>query len=444
MREDLAVTPPSALPVAVIGAGPIGLAAAAHLHARDLPFVVLEAGPHVGASVRDWGHVRLFSPWSYVVDDLAAALLEPTGWVRPDGTAYPRGAELVAHYLQPLAAHRAIAPHLRLGARVTAVARRGADKLRSAGRDALPFELVLDTAAGEQRILARAVVDASGTWTSPNPLGPGVPAAGERLATAAGVVQHRIPDALGADREDHAGRATLVVGAGHSAFNAVLDLAALAEQVPGTQVVWAVRRETLGGLFGGGEADALAARGLLGDRVRALVDRGTVALVRGFRATAVDVAADGRAVVRGERVDGTPADPIGPVDRIVALTGFRPDLDVHRELRLAIDPVVETTPALAPLIDPNLHSCGTVRPHGAAELAHPEADLYVVGMKSYGRAPTFLLLTGYEQVRSVVAAIAGDHDAAADVRLELPETGVCSTAALLETPAAGPAAACCG
>ena len=421
------------LPVAVIGGGPIGLAAAAHLHARGLPFVVVEAGDRVAASVRDWGHVRLFSPWAYLVDEAAAALLEATGWERPVGGAYPLGAELVSRYLEPLAAHPAIAGHLRLGARVTAVTRHGADKLRSADREHLPFELVAEGPTGEERLLARAVIDASGTWTQPNPAGAGLPALGERAAAAAGLLDLRIPDATGADRERYAGRTTLVVGAGHSAFNAVLDLAALAEETPGTRVVWAVRRQTVGGLFGGGGADALVARGLLGERVRALVEGGTVELVRGFRTTGMDVHG-GRVVVQGERPDGSAAPPIGPVDRVVALTGFRPDLDLHRELRLEVDPVVETTPKLAPLIDPNLHSCGTVRPHGAAELAHPEPDLYVVGMKSYGRAPTFLLPTGYEQVRSVVAALDGDAASAADVRLELPETGVCSTAALLEPP----------
>ena len=80
---------------------------------------------------------------------------------------------------------------------------------------------------------------------------------------------------------------------------------------------------------------------------------------------------------------------------------------------------------LAPLIDPKVHSCGTVYPHGAAELSQPEPGLYLAGMKSYGRAPSFLALTGFEQVRSVVAAIAGDHEAAARVELVLPETGVC-------------------
>src|SRR5690606_36220097 len=128
------------------------------------------------------------------------------------------------------------------------------------------------------------------------------------------------------------------------------------------------------------------------------------------------------------------------VDRIVVATGFRPSMAMLDELRVGLDPIMLAPPALAPLIDPNLHSCGTVPPHGAAELAHPEAGFYIVGMKSYGRAPTFLMATGYEQVRSVVAEIAGDHAAAREVRLVLPETGVCNIGPVGPDAAAG----CCG
>ncbi|MGC7272867.1 flavoprotein, partial [Mycobacteroides abscessus subsp. abscessus] len=88
------------------------------------------------------------------------------------------------------------------------------------------------------------------------------------------------------------------------------------------------------------------------------------------------------------------------------------------EVRLDLDPILQAPAKLAPEIDPNLHSCGSVPPHGATELAHPdEPGLYLVGMKSYGRAPTFLALTGYEQVRSVAAELAGDHEAAQRVEL---------------------------
>jgi len=117
---------------------------------------------------------------------------------------------------------------------------------------------------------------------------------------------------------------------------------------------------------------------------------------------------------------------LGPVDRIVVVTGQRPDLTLTRELRLDLDPWLESPRALGPAIDPNVHSCGSVPPHGYRELTHPEPNYFTVGIKSYGRAPTFLMATGFEQVRSVAAYLASDRAAAEDVRLALPETGVCS------------------
>lgn len=421
------------LPVAVIGAGPVGLAAAAHLVSRGETPLVLEAGPTVGASVLEWGHVRLFSPWGYNIDAAAAELLAADGWTPPAPDEYPTGRELVERYLAPLAATPSLAPHIRLDTRVLAVTRQGFDKMKTAGREAAPFLLHLRTASGdEDYALARAVIDASGTWRTPNPLGAGgLPAIGERALARR--IFSGIPDVLGAHRARYAGRRVLVVGSGHSAFNTILDLGALAATAPGTAITWAVRRPTPGQIFGGGEHDLLEARGLLGARVRELVAAGALRLVTGFKVRRLDATAGGIAV-HGER------DVLPPVDEIVATTGFRPDLGILNELRLALDPAVESTTALAPLIDPNYHSCGTVRPHGAEELRHPEEDFYIVGMKSYGRAPTFLMLTGYEQVRSVTAALAGDWAGAGDVRLELPETGVCTLDA---HGAAGPAGAGC-
>ena len=125
------------------------------------------------------------------------------------------------------------------------------------------------------------------------------------------------------------------------------------------------------------------------------------------------------------RVTSFDGQAISDVDEIVAVTGFRPDLAHLSEIRLDLDPVLSSPRALAPMIDPNVHSCGSVEPHGASVLAQPEPGFYLVGMKSYGRAPSFLTLTGCEQARSVIAAIAGDQDAADRVELVLPETGVC-------------------
>lgn len=413
--------PATTLPVAVIGAGPIGLVAAAHLVARGETPIVLEAGPAVGASIREWAHVRLFSPWKYLIDPVARRLLEPTGWEAPSPDRLPTGGELVSEFLEPLAALPAIAPHLRLGHEVLAVTRSGMDKVRTAGRDSTPFELLVRTGGTTRRLLARAVIDASGTWRAPNPLGAGgLPAAGEVEHSSR--IHYGIPDVLGRSRARFAGRRTLVAGSGHSAFNALLDLAALARQAPGTQVVWAIRRSEIGLLFGGGRKDALEARGALGSRLRRLVDTGEVELLTGIRVHAVTDGAGGRLTV--EAADGR---RIADLDEVIVTTGFRPDLTLSRELRLRLDPWLEAPEQLAPLIDPNLHSCGTVYPHGASELGHPERDFYVVGMKSYGRAPTFLLLTGYEQVRSVVSALVGDEAGASNVELVLPETGVCQT-----------------
>ena len=415
------------LPVAVIGAGPVGLAAAAHLLEKGEQPVVFEVGPSVGTGLLAWGHVKLFSPWRYVVDDAARRLLDPTGWTPPDAEGYPTGREIVDRYLAPLAALPRIRQSLRLNARVVAVARAGFDKMKTDGRVDAPFLLTVRTPDGrEEPFLAKALIDASGTTERPNPLGAaGVPAIGERALGER--IFYGIPDVLGAHRARYAGRRVLVVGSGHSAFNALLDLVDLADLAPGTSVTWAVRRSAnrLQNLFGGGIDDALPARGELGARVRRLVEQGRLRMVTGFKVARLTETVDGIVVAADDEA-------LAPVDEIVAATGFRPDPSVLSELRLDLDPAVESPVALAPLIDPNVHSCGTVPPHGEAELRHPEPGAYVVGMKSYGRAPTFLMLTGYEQVRSVACAIAGDEEGARDVRLVLPETGVCSSGILAE------------
>jgi thioredoxin reductase len=409
----------STLPVAVIGAGPVGLAAAAHLVERGETPLVLEAGATVGASMLAWGHVQLFSPWRYVVDAAAERLLKEAGWRAPAPGTYPTGRELVEQYLAPLAALPSIAPYLRLGYRVQAVARYGFDKMKTPGREQAPFVVEVETAAGRtEHLLAKAVIDASGTYSQPNPLGAnGRPAIGEQAL--ADRIFYGIPDVLGPHRARYAGKRVLVAGSGHSAFNALLDLGVLAEQERDTAITWVLRRGDTFQLYGGGADDQLEERGRLGQRMRELVKAGRVQMVTGFKIASLTPTADGIVVSDG-------AVSLPPVDEIIATTGFRPDLAMLHELRLGLDSAVEAPAALAPLIDPNIHSCGSVPPHGVDELSHPEPGFYIVGMKSYGRAPTFLLLTGYEQVRSVVAALVGDWESARDIQLVLPETGVCS------------------
>ncbi|MFM9694658.1 NAD(P)-binding domain-containing protein [Streptomyces europaeiscabiei] len=416
------------LPVVVIGAGPIGLAAAAHLVERGIEPLVLEAGPAAGSAVREWSHVRLFSAWGEVVDPAAEKLLAPTGWVRPDASAYPTGGDWAERYLRPLA--DVLGDKVRYGATVTGVARAGRDRVVDSGRDEQPLTVHLRSADGhEERIAARAVIDASGTWSVPSPLGAdGLPALGEQ--TAAGHITYRVPDLDDpAVRARYAGRRTAVVGSGASAFTALALLADLAkEEGGGTHAVWVLRRGIGANTYGGGEADELPARGALGLRAKAAVEAGHASVATGFRTEAVERDGDQLVLVAedGRRLD--------PVDEVIVLTGLRPDLSFLSELRLGLDERLQAPTALAPLIDPNVHSCGTVYPHGVNELSHPEQGVYLVGMKSYGRAPTFLAMTGYEQVRSVAAALAGDREAAERVELTLPETGVCGGAGLFDEP----------
>ncbi|GHG21717.1 NAD(P)-binding domain-containing protein [Streptomyces zaomyceticus] len=423
------VTAIDQLPVVVVGAGPAGLAAAAHLVDRGLDPLVLEAGTQAGAAVREWSHVRLFSAWGEVVDPVAEKLLAPTGWVKPDADTYPTGGDWAAAYLQPLA--DALGDRIRLDARVTGISRTGRDRVVDADREQQPFTVHIRYGDGrEERVLARAVIDASGTWSTPSPAGgDGLPALGERAA--ADRISYRVPDLKDpAVRARYAGRCTAVIGSGASAFTALASLAALAKSQGGadTRATWILRRAISGNTFGGGSADQLPARGALGLAAKAAVDEGHADAVTGFRTDAIERVGERLVLVAedGRRLD--------PVDEVIVLTGFRPDLSFLDELRLGLDDRLQAPVELAPLIDPNQHSCGTVYPHGAKELAHPEAGVYLVGMKSYGRAPSFLALTGYEQVRSVVAAIAGDRESAERVELVLPETGVCGGAGLFDQP----------
>ncbi|PZR00866.1 MAG: FAD-dependent oxidoreductase [Cereibacter sphaeroides] len=414
--------------VAILGAGPVGLAAAAHLLERGMVPLVLEQGKKVAGAVRDWGHVPMFSDWQFNVDAAAIRRLRAVGWTMPKASAYPNGEELVTQYLDPLAA--SLDPWLRLGRRVVAVSREGMDKVKDAGRATSAFVIETEGDAGPEFHRTDAVIDTTGTWSQPNPGGAGRPVAGE---VGHPRISYGMPAVAGRQRQRFEGCRVAVLGGGYSAVGNLIALAAL----EGTDPIWLCRASDPSRSLGGGAADQLAARGAIGVQISRLLVAGRISIERDFRLAVLE----GQDPLTIRASDGRRVE----VDELIISTGFRPDLSIFRELRVSLDPALECPPALAPLIDPNLHSCGTVRPHGAAELAHPEPGFYIAGMKSYGRAPTFLLATGYEQVRSIVAAIAGDHAAAARVELVLPETGVCNGPGLRSADIASvEASGCCG
>ncbi|WP_062263703.1 NAD(P)-binding domain-containing protein [Endozoicomonas arenosclerae] len=433
--------------VVVIGAGPVGMAAAAHLLEKGQKPLVLEKGASAGNAMQFWGHVQVFTPWKYVVDKAVVALLEKSGWTLPEQERLPTAQEIVDEYLIPAASTPELKSVITFGAEVLAVSKDSHSKHTSTDRDKALFTVHYRNAEGEAHIIqADAVIDASGTWSNPNPMGlDGLPVPGEVENQDA--VAYGIPDVLNRERASYEGKRTLVLGAGHSAINVALDLMKLQKSSSKTRITWGLRKNNIEKLLGGGINDELPARGELGLAAKKAIDSGSLELITQIRIKRIVQSNTGLTV----QYENDGVESFTEVDRIVVTTGFRPDLNMLRELRLDIDHIVEAPSALAPLIDPNLHSCGTVKPHGVDELSHHDKNFFIVGMKAYGRAPTFLMLTGYEQVRSIAAELAGDKDAARRVELVLPETGVCNSSSASsgtsccapEPKTSGSASSCC-
>ncbi|WP_039884869.1 NAD(P)-binding domain-containing protein [Lysinibacillus capsici] len=407
------------LPIVIIGAGPIGLAAAAHLVEQNQSFILLESGNEIAHNIRTWGHVTLFSPWRYNINKAAKSLLEGSDWVEPSLETIPTGHELIDLYLKPLAELKQIKPSIRLNAKVVGISRQLNDKMKSKNRFNQSFNIYVEKEDDIDIIEAKAVIDATGTWGNPNPANStGVWLQNEKAL--ADHIEYGIPD-INTNPKRYANKKVAVIGSGHSAINTLLALAELQKDNPTTKLVWIMRKKSVEEAYGGEEKDALAARGALGIRIHELVVTGKVEVITPFYISQVKKKENIHIVgtINGEQKVLT------GFEELIVNAGNRPDLSINSELRLSIDSATESVQALAPLIDPNVHSCGTVRAHGEEILRQPEKDFYIVGAKSYGRAPTFLMATGYEQVRSITAYLSGDEEASKRVELELPETGVC-------------------
>lgn len=411
------------LPVAIIGGGPVGLSAAAHLKKSNQPFILFETGRQIGSNILKWGHVRLFSPWEYNIDKVAESLLREAQLPIPNKSDVPYGKEIIEDYLKPLANLPGIKEHIHLNSKVIAIGRSGLDKMKDAKREELPFSIQVVENGKFKLYEAKAVIDASGTWQSPNPVGSGgIFALGEVINRAQ--IYYGMPDINEADKDKYANKTTLVVGGGHSAIGTILALNDLVQKYPNTKIHWVLRKRQVSDVYGGQEADKFKARGALGIQIEKLVNSGAIEIHTPVYIHEIEKSKD-QLVVKGLKHKDLFV--LEGIDEIISNTGSRPDFNFIREIRFDSDAALESVPTLANLIDPNIHSCGTVRPHGEAELRQKERNFYIVGMKSYGRAPTFLMTTGYEQIRSIVAYMNGDFESAKRVELNLPETGVCSS-----------------
>ncbi len=402
------MTLPARNTLAIVGAGPIGLEAA--LTALDAGFDahVFERG-EPGAHVLAWGHVRMFTPWRMNIGPAARAHLLRAGWTPPPGDECPTGNEYVERFLQPLARLPEIKDRVHAHAQVVHISRSGllkGDGPGSAARRERPFRLLVRDAGGRESFLhAFAVVDASGVYGQPNWAGDGGIPARSELYLAPQLAYH-IEDVRGLARERYAGRRVLVVGAGASAATTVAALARLAEEAPGTEAVWVMRRP-VSELYPPLPDDPLSERHALYARARAMAlgESPAVTPVGGARVEGIEFnSATHRyrvTLMLGEQAR------VEEVDRIVVNTGFGPDDSLYRELQVhecyASRGVMKLSAAL---LGAGAGDCLTTPAFGADVLANPEPDFFILGHKSYGRSPNFLLETGFGQVRDVVAALA--------------------------------------
>jgi len=388
--------------VAVLGAGPIGLEAALYARACDFPVTVYEAGA-VGEHVRRWHQVRLFTPWRMNTSPLGRRrLLETDTWTEtPNLDVCPTGEALVSRYLEPLAALPELAPAVRPGCRIAGISRGDQLKGEAIGapeRGGPRFRLLVDGPGGERVDEADIVLDATGVFGQANALGAGgIPAPGER--DAAGRILTGLPDVAGRDLEAVRDRDVLVVGGGLSAATTICALA----EAPVRSVTWATRAGSppLAEIPG----DSLPARLDLVRRANALAaDEG----VRHLGEASVREIREHAGTLRVELSVG--AETVSwEGDRIIAQTGFRPDLSITRELQVHHCWASEAPMRLAAaLLGAEGGDCMTQTSHGADSLRNPEPDFFVLGAKSYGRNSRFLLSIGREQIRDAFRLITGD------------------------------------
>ncbi len=390
--------------LAILGAGPTGLEAALAAAEKGLDFTLYEAAPAVAGHIAEWAHVRMFTPWDLNVSPRARRALEAAGREVPWGPKCPTGGELRERLLEPLAALPQIAPHLRLGTRVQAVGRDWLlkhEEIANATRAAQPFRLLLADATGERVETAQLVIDCTGSYAVPNALGNGgIPAPGEQGLGAR--IRHRIPD-FARERPDWAGKTVFLTGAGHSAETAVVALAELAEDAPGTRVIWSVRAPALH--WGALEDDPLPARAALAGRARALAAGASPAVESRFGSVVDAVAAEGEQVrIELRHRDGRQSSVL--VDHVLALTGAVGEHLMYRQLQVHECYATSGPMKLsAALLGAGAADCMAQSSHGAETLKNPEPGFFLLGSKSYGRNNTFLLRLAWEQVDEVMSLL---------------------------------------
>ncbi len=397
------------LRIAVLGAGPVGVEAALYATSLGMPVRVYERG-QVGDNLRQWGHIRLFTPFGMNTTPLGRATLRadnPRGKLPADADILT-GLEHLTAYLEPLVNSPQLRECFVTNTNVVRVGRRGYLKEEGVGdpkRGQQPFRLLLRDGANKEFVEeADVILDCTGCYGNARHLGDGgIPALGE--IAARGAIAWNVEDILGKRRDHYADRTTLVVGGGFSAATSVTLLTSLAREHPSTWILWLARSvgtTPIKRIVN----DPLRERDLLAGKANMLATRGeghveyySQAIVK-----AIEQGKEGFTV--SASVNGH--DKSWQVDRIIGNVGYEPDNRIYRELQ-----VHECYASMGPM---NLAAalskhaggdCLSIPAQGANTLKTPEPGFFILGMKSYGRNPNFLLETGFGQVREVFTLVAG-------------------------------------
>lgn len=398
------------LPIGIIGAGPIGMAAAAHLYKQSLPFCVFELGNQVGTNFLDYSHVRLFSPWRYNIDPASKEILKKNGWDEPVEKRLPYAGDIYNEYLYPLSKTPELEPYIYLNSKVVSVGRKYMDKRKTRERSSNPFMIKTIQDGSLKNYEVSAIIDASGIWKNPNPLISGgyyFPIE-EELKDS---IFYGIPDVLDKDKDRYEGKHTLVVGSGHSAINTVIQLGKLKNKTSDTSISWAVRKSDFS-FVSALSRNQFLAQYKLGEKIEKLMNEQQIDVFSSFFIEDLNEFSGKISVI------GTNKERIEKVDQIVANTGSRPNIDIFREIQYSLHPAFECVEGLSEILFPKN---GVVPSHGERLLRHMEKDFYVIGSKSYGRASSFFLTNGFEQARSIAAYLAGEIKESEEILIKFPD-----------------------
>ncbi|MCH6559065.1 FAD-dependent oxidoreductase [candidate division KSB1 bacterium] len=399
--------------IAILGAGPIGLEAALYASQLGYKVEIFEQG-EVGANMLDWGHVRLFTRFKMNHSSLGVISIkrESPNWQEPDGEGYLTGREFVDSYLVPLSQLSALKKKINTGMKVVSIGRENILKGELIGdpeRTSYPFRILTENSAGQEQVhTADIIIDSTGVYNNPNWLGDGgIPALGELKNKP--FINYQMPDVYGKDRSKFAGKKSLLMGAGYSAATVVCDFQNLIREEPATSLIWAIRgsRSQPIPLI---QDDPLPSRAALTKQANS-ISQDAAENIQFRNNTIVDSI---------EYFENKNAFSVGlksnrhlekvEVDRVIATVGYGPDNSIYRELQIHECYASRGPMKLAAaLLGASSADCLAQESAGADTLKNPEPNFFIIGNKSYGRNPTFLIRMGLSQIVEVFSLISGDE-----------------------------------